>query len=285
MRNLIKEPLVQFLVGGLLLYAFLNLKGSEPEDNPYTIEVSEEALLTYLQFQNKSFDAARSTQLLGSMDTKHRARLETDFIRDEILVREAENLGLNKDDEIIRRRLIQKMDFIIEGFATADQQITEQELKTFYEANHRDYTLPAEISFTHLFFSKEKGGLDVAKDRAEKALTALKAAGTPKADRFYFHRNYIEQPRALINDHFGSEITSHLFGAAQTGIWQGPLQSEYGYHLIYAQNIKPERQPLLEQVAARVLDDLRRTKRDQAKADAIEKLKRKYTIVHKSGTN
>ncbi len=285
MRNPIKEPLVQFLVGGLLLYAFLNLKGSEPEDNPYTIEVSEEALLTYLQFQNKSFDTARSTQLLGSMDADHRTRLEADFIRDEILVREAENLGLNRDDEIIRRRLIQKMDFIIEGFATADQQITEQELKTFYEANQRDYTLPAEASFTHLFFSREKGGLNTAKDRAEKALTTLKADVTPKADRFYLHRNYIEQPHDLIEDHFGSEITSHLFGVAQTGIWQGPLQSEYGYHLIYAQNIKPERQPLLEQVAPRVLDDLRRTKRDQAKAEAIEKLMRKYTVTRNSEVN
>ena len=285
MRTLIKEPLIQFLIGGLLLYTFLNLKGGEPEDNPYTIEVSEEALLTYLQFQNKSFDTARSTQLLGSMNAEHRTRLETDFIRDEILVREAENLGLNQDDEIIRRRLIQKMDFIIEGFTTADQQITEQELKTFYEANQRDYTLPAEASFTHLFFSKEKGGLNAAKGRAEKALTTLKVGRTPKADRFYFHRNYIEQPRELINDHFGSEITSYLFEAAQTGIWQGPFQSEYGYHLIYVQNIKPERQPLLKQVAARVLDDLRRTKRDQAKADAIEKLKHKYAIVRKSGTN
>ncbi|MCK0068245.1 peptidyl-prolyl cis-trans isomerase [Kordiimonas laminariae] len=285
MRTLIKEPLVQFVIGGLLFYAFLNLKAGEPEVNPYMIEVSEEALLTYLQFQNKSFDAARSTQLLGSMDADHRTRLEADFIRDEILVREAENLGLSKDDEIIRRRLIQKMDFIIEGFTTADQQITEQELKTFYEANHRDYTLPAEASFTHLFFSKEKGGLDVAKDRAEQALLALKAGSTPSADRFYFHRNYIEQPRALINDHFGSEITSYLFSAAQTGKWQGPLQSEYGYHLIYAQNIKPERQPLLEQVAARVLNDLRRTRRDQAKAEAIEKLKRKYTIIRKNEAN
>ena len=51
-----------------------------------------------------------------------------------VLVREAMSLGLDQDDEIIARRLAQKMDFLLADLATLDEP-TEEELRAWYAEN------------------------------------------------------------------------------------------------------------------------------------------------------
>jgi len=287
MPKLLKEPLVQFLIGGLLLYIALTVFGtSETEDDPYVIPVNDRALLMYLQYQDKAFDTASASAALGAMDSAARKRLKEEYIRDEVMVREALALGLNENDEVIRRRLIQKMDFIVQGFTSQDAQFSSREIEDHFKANAGAYQIEAEASFTHIFFSNEKRGKTEAQQQAEALLAQLNQSQVPfeKAgeygDRFYFLRNYVKRPKRLISNHFGTEITKKIFALEASRLWVGPFTSKYGTHLLLLRDKEVSRAPLLKDITPQIIEDLRRIQQDKARADAIQKLSKKYTLDH-----
>jgi len=64
------------------------------------------------------------------------ARLEERWIRDELMLKRAKTLGLDKGDPIIRRRLLHKM----RELASLGEPPTRVELTEYYEANAAKYT-------------------------------------------------------------------------------------------------------------------------------------------------
>ena len=285
MPKTLREPLVHFFIGGLFLYAVITALGpAATEGDASVIPVNDEALVLYLQYQDKAFDTPGAVKALAAMDIAARARLEADYIRDEVMVREAKALGLARNDEVIRRRLIQKMDFIMQGFAPIDQAIENNELNAYFTANTDLYKIGAEASFTHIFFNGEKRGAAEALAAAKALLPQLNGAAVPfeKAgaygDRFYFLRNYVKRSRKLIADHFGNEMTTKVFANTASNQWIGPFISQYGAHLLLLREKTPPRAPALAEVSDQVLADIRRERTDKARAAAVGKLTKKYTL-------
>lgn len=287
MSRFLKEPLVQFVLGGALLYIALTFFSAEEagEDDPFHIIVSEANLLTYLQYQDKAFDAAQAQRILDGIDAKARQALEDEYIRDEIMVREALALGLDQNDDVIQQRLIQKMDFIFQGFADTEQSIPEADLITYYNANKNNYIEDATATFTHIFFATNDQDTRAASTKATALQETLNANNIPfedagkYGDRFYFLKNYVSRPGKMIRDHFGNEIAEYILGTNTYNQWVGPLQSEYGSHLIMIRSVKAARIMALSEVANQVLDDLRRVRLDEARRAAFEKVAQKYTVV------
>ncbi len=286
MSKLFKEPLVQFLIGGLLLYLALTTIKISPssEENPLTITINDEKLLTYLQFQNKAFNPQLAHEILNSLDEEGRKRLISEYIRDEVMVRGATALGLDNNDEIIRRRLIQKMDYIVQGFIATDTKITEEEVETHFQNNQDDYMLDAEATFTHIYFSAQKIGIEAATLEAESLLPKLNKDSVlfensgKYGQRFHFLKNYVNRSQQMITDHFGEDMSEAIFSSTPSSTWIGPFISEYGAHLVLVKNIELARSPDLKNVAGRVLSDVRRKKHDEARSLAIKQLTTKYTI-------
>ena len=77
-----------------------------------------------------------------------------DYVKDEIYFRESKRLGLDVDDAIIRRRLVQKLTFLTEDIVE-NQPVDEETLKSYFEQNKEDYRIPARFSFSHRFFSSD----------------------------------------------------------------------------------------------------------------------------------
>lgn len=292
MAKFFKEPLIQFLIGGFLLFiALAFFAPTAPNEDRYRIDITDDTLMLYMQYQDKAFDAENAQQALASLDAAARRRLEEDYIRDEILVREAVALGLDKNDDVIRKRLIQKMDFILQGFmGGADSAFTEDEITAHFRANSEQYKLDAEASFTHVFFSKEKRGPQAEAD-AKATLKDLNKNAVPfeksgaYGDRFYFLRNYIKRPKRLITDHFGSEMTDQIFQSRPSPRWIGPFSSKYGSHLILLRSLEAARVPSLAEARTRILEDMHRERREKIHAAAISKLSEKYTLERTSGAN
>jgi len=285
MPNIFKEPLMHFFIGGLFLYGVILAAGPGTiDDDPTVIPVNDEVLLSYLQYQDKAFDTPSAKMALTAMDAETRARLESDYIRDEVMVREAKALGLAANDEIIRRRLIQKMDFIMQGFAPIDQPVESAEMDAYFAANKTQYQIDAEASFTHIFFNKEKRGAEQAYSAAAALIPQLNSDAVPfesagdYGDRFYFLRNYVKRSKKLITDHFGSEMMVQIFENRPSAQWIGPFTSQYGTHLLLLREITPPRTPALAEVADQVLADVRRERLDKARTVAIKKLTEKYTL-------
>jgi hypothetical protein len=291
MIRLLREPLVQFLIGGAMLYAALWLFSPEqldPED-PYTITVSDAALVTYLQYQDKAFDPASAQEILSGLSKAEKELLIEEFIRDEIMVREATALGLDQNDEVIRQRLIQKMDFIFQGFPEDAVEITEAELTAYFEANKERYEIPAAATFTHIFYSKRTRTLEESMAAAQSQLKTFTAKPAPFedagkfGDRFYFLRNYVDRSQRMIEDHFGAEMVGQIFTQASMGVWSGPFVSKYGVHLIFLRNKTPSRTPELTEVTDEVLADIERERRDAARKRAYAARAKAYTIERNTG--
>lgn len=293
MARLLREPLVQFLIGGALLYAALALFSPEQldPDDPYTIRVSDPALVTYLQYQDKAFDPASAQKILSGLSAPEKELLTEEFIRDEIMVREAFALGLDQNDEVIRQRLIQKMDFIFQGFPEDAAEISEAELTSYFEANQSQYEIPASATFTHIFYNTRTRTAEAAMTAAQdqiKAFTNQPASFEDAGefgDRFYFLRNYVDRSQRMIEDHFGTEMADQIFNQVPNGTWAGPFTSKYGVHLVYLRDKTAARTPELAEVAGEVLADIERERRDKARKQAYAARAKAYTIEHASGAS
>lgn len=287
MQKWLREPLVQFLLGGVLLFAINGLINDNDAGDAYSITVDDKTLGQYYQFREKAFDDARAKASLAALSAEERAELESDYVRDEILYREALALGMDANDDVIRARLIQKMDYIIMGIEGGEIAVSETELKAYFDEHAEDYKLSPSISFTHVFFKNKDRGQAAANALAEAALIELREkqisfeGAAQYGERFYFYRNYIGRTSEFITSHFGSDMMEILFDDTTTlENWQGPYATEYGAHLVLIRERKPARLPLLGEVAPAVLADYERQRREQVKVQAVEKLKSKYRIVH-----
>jgi peptidyl-prolyl cis-trans isomerase C len=204
-----------------------------------------------------------------------------DRVGEEILFREAIALGLDKDDEIIKRRLAQKMNFLAEDIA-ALQDPSDAELRAWFAQNSSRFALPPRASFHHLYFSSDRG--PGAHDAAVTALTRMggKPADTPAvaaaADPFMFQDYYAERAPDQVAKEFGPDFAKAMF-RLNPGAWEGPIQSGYGWHLVFVDAIEPSRAPPFEEMEPDVKSAWLDQKQAEIKRAAFEAMRERYTVV------
>lgn len=285
MKKYLQEPLMHFLLGGLILFFIHQGTQSTELGDSSTIKVDEAALIDFTQYREKAFDAARASTRLNAMTVEERKDLERDFIESEILYREALALGLDKHDSVMRSRLIQKMDYIILGVDPSALKVEQKDLKAWFDKHAEDYRLPPSVSFTHVFYRSEKRGPAAALALAKAQLPLLLNNNVPFEDarhygeRFYFHRDYIDRTPDFIASHFDNGMMTALFKPdLPLNKWQGPFVSRYGAHLIRVKQRIPSRLPSLDEVAPTVLANYERHLRVKAKKQAVAQLATRYRI-------
>lgn len=283
----LKDPLAHFLALGLglfLLYAAIN-PGGGADDDPKRIVVDRDALLTFVQYRTKTFQPKIAAARLDAMSGDKLKRLIDDYVREEALHREAKALGLGENDYVIKRRMIQKIDFITQGFAEAVIKVSEDDLKAYYEANKERYREQAFITFTHVFFKKGQRGPDEAKALAGAKLAELRDGAAPFSDapkhgeRFPYGVNYVERTRDHVESHFGKPMTRALFELEpDDGAWRGPLLSSYGAHLVMVVKKQGARLPALKEVRDRVEADLTSERKKEQSEKAIKAIVDSYSV-------
>lgn len=226
-RVLIKEPLVQFLVIGALIFAAAHLVTAWHQQRQQIIVV-DDGLIRHLE-------SLYNVQFGIYPDKKTLDQLVDNYIREEALYREALKLGLGNQDEIIRRRLVQKMEFLLADSKDAELQ-GDQILIAYYRRHLQDFMLPATVTFQHLYFSNDDSSSGDARQRAAQALQTIQSGDTQQAraasDPFPLQSSYSGLSRRAAEQLFGhTELVSKLFEIPD-GQWSGPYQSGYGWHLI-----------------------------------------------------
>jgi hypothetical protein len=190
-------------------------------------------------------------------------RFVADFVREEILYREALSLGLDRDDLVVRRRLVQKMEML----ALRDRpEISESDLMDHYLAHRVDYALPASVSFTQVFFSAATRGAD-ARAAAGAALGAMRDGGASRpsglGDPAPVPPEVSDWTQPMVEARFGTDFAAAVF-EAEPGGWSGPVASVYGYHLVLVTKRAPARVPDFAEVASRIATDLDAARRSGA---------------------
>ena len=131
--KLLKEPLVQFLLIALILLGGERwINAEDYAYDQYLIAINDQQLLQFMQLRAKTFRPDQAEAALAALSPDQRQRLVDDYARDEVLFREAMALNLDNNDQIIRRRLIQKMDYLAQGFYDEAAPLTEQDLRDYY---------------------------------------------------------------------------------------------------------------------------------------------------------
>ena len=273
--RLLREPLAHFLLIGLgLFFAYSAFNPTAGQSGSYQI------LLTTDDVRQMPSTFAAQWQRAPSPE-EMRGLIEQK-IREEILYREALQLGLDKEDVIIKRRLAQKMQFLAEDVAAAHEP-TIAELKAWYTKNSGQFTLPSRFSFRHLYFSPDRRGQQ-AHDDAMKALTTIKAepeeskAAAALADRFMFQDYYADRTPEELEKEFGAQFAAAI-QKLKPGAWQGPVESGYGWHLVFVDSVVPGRVPIFEEVEADVKNAWLADQKRQAWQKAYEDMRAKYTVL------
>ncbi|MGB5813423.1 MAG: peptidylprolyl isomerase [Polyangiales bacterium] len=287
MRKLLKEPLFHFLLGGVALFVLYGVVGDREQDvrTSNVVEVDRETLLTFIQYRTKAFEPSVAAKRLDALSDEELDRLIEQYVREEILYREAIALGLDQDDYIIRRRLVQKLEFITEGFAEETVTLDKATLGAYFKANKADYHVEPSVTFTHVFFETENRAPGAAKAMAEAKLAELNRDQVPfskapaHGDRFLYHLNYVERTPAYVASHFGGDMAEEIFTlSADTTRWLGPLRSPYGFHLVLIAASEAGRDPALEEVKDRVYEDARVDHTRRRTEEAVERVIEAYEV-------
>lgn len=268
---LVHEPLLQFIALGLVIWG--GVEYSHAQNDRYTIHVgSAERRRISIGYLQQFGQFPTPDQLHGLINR---------YIREEIFLREGLALNLEKNDEIIRRRIIQKYEFLQTDLAAPDSP-GFGELERWFEQNPLRYLTPERVAFSHVYFSADQAGEEAAKVRALKVLKELRGMHVPRApglgDAFPGPSDLSALDRPEAARVFGqAELSEHLF-KIPVGQWAGPYRSGYGWHLIYVTGHFPPALPSFSQVHELVLADYLEEQRRNSNANNFEKLQARYIV-------
>jgi parvulin-like peptidyl-prolyl isomerase len=159
-------------------------------------------------------------------------------------------------------------------------------LRAYYEEHLADFGIPAEYTFTHVFADAEITRPGGPQAEARSLLARLRAdrAGFNDApaygDRFPYQRNFVRQNLRPVADIFGPEFAAALAQLTPGDIWQGPITSQFGAHLVMLTARQDARTPDFEevrvQVAAAVLDERRTNTREVLLDELVDQYDVRY---------
>jgi len=141
-----REPFFQFVALGALL--FTASEYLEERANFARIDISRDQIEGITNNYRLQYGASPTAEQLNG--------LVDQFIKEEVFYHEALRLKLDRDDEIIRRRLVQKYEFLQQDLGTP-QGPSEADLRAFYESHAKNYEIPERLTFSHVFFSIDRG--------------------------------------------------------------------------------------------------------------------------------
>jgi hypothetical protein len=289
-RQILREPLLHFLLAGGVLFGIFTLARPASNDLPSdkTITVDKERLLTFLQYRSKAFETEYFTQQLEAMSPEERNSLVNQYIEEEMLYREAKALGLEQGDYVIRQRLVQKMRFLIDDLTEGGVAPDDAVLREYLLKNKDIYMLEPSLTFTHVFVDSAVRGNAAARQMAERLKNELNSRGagfndSPRfGDRFPFHENYVERTLDYVQSQLGADFVAELTKIVPSDKqWNGPMRSMHGYHIVLLTSRTEARLPDLIEIRAQVAEDWERDRTQNARTQGLKRLASEYTIERK----
>jgi hypothetical protein len=270
----VREPLIHFFILGLAvfgLHAALDRKPATTVNDPYLVEVSSADIEWMRTIFNKRMGRGPSVQDL-------RAQVNQ-LIREQILSREAVAVGLDEDDMVVRRRLAQKMEFLFKD-SSAIAEPTEEDLRTFFFENRRKYEMPPQVTFTQVYFSIDRRGVEEAKQTAQ---TLVKEDGDPDRVATLGDASILS-PRCTqcsvreIRNRFGLDFAETVKNLAP-GSWHGPVKSAYGFHAVYIHERQDTKVPKFYDIIDQIKNDWMSEKREENTRSVYGEMRSRYRVL------
>jgi hypothetical protein len=199
------------------------------------------------------------------------------FIDDEVMIREARAMGMDRGDPIVRRRLVQKMESLLEEFHDREEP-TEEELQATYEKHRLDFQEPSRISMTHIFLDRS-GSAERPDREIEQLLEQLASGADPVklGDPFLLGHHFQKRTQTELAAAFGKAFAESIRHLPE-GEWFGPVESSYGLHLVLVEEIHEARQQTLPEVRPRLIKQRKAAGREEARRREVRRLRGRYDI-------
>jgi len=265
-RAMMREPLLHFLIGGLGLFLLFDLVSESTRSSDDEIFVSA-GQIAHMQaiFRKTRQRPPSADEIRGLIDN---------FIVEEVLYREALSIGLDKDDTIIRRRLRQKMEFLLDDFTIVEP--SDADLQQYLTNNPDRFRKDGLISFSQIYLNEYSG------DKAVELLSGLQVGEiknpSERSESYLLPYHIEEASESVVSAQFGEKFMLQLF-ALDVGSWLGPVDSPFGIHLILIDKIVEGRIPELEEIRQRVAQEWLVDFREKAQQGILEQMRAQYSIT------
>jgi peptidyl-prolyl cis-trans isomerase D len=176
-----------------------------------------------------------------------------------------------------------KIEYVVltQDALAAQVKVDPAEVKQAYEANAKQYTSAEERRASHILIAVKPDASQADKDAARKKAEALLAQVKANPDRFaQIAKENSQDPGSASQ---GGDLGSFGLGAmvkpfedavfaAKEGDIVGPVQSDFGYHIIKVTGVTASHVQPFDAVKAQIEGDLKRQKASQKFAAAADQL-------------
>ena len=274
LTRFIREPLFHFLVLGsafFVVYGYLHRDDAKPQGDQQ-IFVTEGKIEHLATLFTRTWQRPPTREELNG--------LVDDYVREEAAYREGTAMGLDRDDTIIRRRIRQKLEFVTENL-TNQLQPTDVDLETYLQEHQDDFRLETKFTFRQVFFDRQKHGerlTEIVNGVVVKLREDASVDAREQGDRTLLEFEHQNVSYRDVANSFGNQFADALTGV-DTGIWQGPLESPYGVHLVIIDQVLPGKLPKLEDVRNAVRREWEHAQRQELTERYYRNLVNKYDVV------
>ncbi|MHA6332692.1 peptidyl-prolyl cis-trans isomerase [Qipengyuania sp. CAU 1752] len=257
----LREPLVHFLLGGALIFAFFVWRGEPADPASRTIlvtpEVQAQVALTYERTMQRPPSDSELDRLIDQ------------YVREEVLYREALRLGLDRDDPVVRRRLAKKMDFLATSAAETDEP-SQAELEAWYNDHADRFSNGTRLSFDQVYFPNQPDPVVTRLELERDWRSVGEPSSLPAAAE--------DRLAADVAAQFGQVFVQRLLELSPGTQWHGPIRSGLGWHFVRLSERKPGVLPPLESQRGRVSEDWRLGTAERRRDEAYAMLREAYSV-------
>jgi hypothetical protein len=270
--RLLREPLLQFLALGAMLFALYGLAGKRSAEAPEKIVVSASRVA------NLGDGFARTWRRLPN-EQELQALIE-DYVRDEVFYREGRAAGLDRDDVIIRRRVRQKMEFLADDMSVPEP--SDEQLAAYLASNPERFRAEDQLTFHQVFLSATRRANTIDSDSKQIASILARADGAVDAtvlgDPFLLGEEFRNVSPSKVTSIFGESFAKQI-SVMEKGRWQGPISSGFGQHFVFISEWVSGNLPPLDAVRPVVHREWANARRLEAEQKLYASLRNRYEIV------
>jgi hypothetical protein len=263
--RIVKSPLVHFFLIGAAIFAVFEAVSDRPEDQAAdVITLTPDAAGRLAErFTATWFRPPTPKEMDGLMRS---------WALEEVYVREALALGLDRGDQVVRQRLNLKMQFLAESGA-AVLEPDDAALQAYLDNNPDGFLPPASIAFDQLLLPNEQPEVsEEIRNRLEDGADHA-TLGSPSL----LPGTLDMTPAPVVERTFGTGFYEAL-AILPVGVWEGPVKSGYGWHLVRITAKSEPPVPPLSEIRDRVEAEWRASKSKELQASFGEALLGRYSI-------
>ena len=205
---------------------------------------------------------------------EQRQEIVEGHVDDEVLVREAYKLNMDKNDFRVRKRILSIMR---SSLSEVVPEPTYAELQKYYEENKLDYQSDTLWTFEHVYFAFNSERIpensafflqDLSKSSDVNGMGDFSLMGN-RVSRMSFRQ---------ISMNFGKSFATQVIDLP-LNVWVGPLESNQGIHFVHLTAKADPEAPPFEQVEPYLRQDYLFRKSRESQQKKIQELRKPYEIV------